>query len=104
MYKYYNNGNEVICVAKFDGKNIKTKAKCHPDDKFDVEYGKELAMRRMDEKMLKLKLKDVHSEIEGIAFMLDYFRELLDKRLATEIRLKDEYVLAKVRKEALEEI
>lgn len=52
-YKFYYNGNEVIAVSTFAGKTIKAKAKCNPEDVFDVEKGKQLAAARCNLKIAK---------------------------------------------------
>lgn len=56
QYKINENQHKVSCVIFVDTKNGKVgyvgRAKCNPSDKFDVEFGKELAYKRA---LLKLK-------------------------------------------------
>lgn len=102
-YTHYYTRNEVICVAPFDGRNVRTKAKCHPDDTFDQKAGEELADLRMDEKILGLRMRDLHQEIDGLRAMIGCLEARLTKRLAKAQDLHSELLLAKVRREAAEE-
>ena len=52
-YKYIITGNKVIALSTYAGRTVKGIAKCHPSDKFDVEYGKELAAARCNQKIAK---------------------------------------------------
>jgi thioredoxin-like negative regulator of GroEL len=56
-YNYYETNKTVVCVAFYAGKPVKGIAKCNPEDKFDVETGKELARRRCAAKIAKKKAK-----------------------------------------------
>ena len=55
-YHYYTyrraDGAMVVkAVSTYAGQNIFGKAVCHPNDKFDLEKGKELAAARCNEKV-----------------------------------------------------
>lgn len=50
-YKFYQNGNEVICVSSYGGKKVRAVAKCSPEDTFDFDAGKRLAQARVDAKI-----------------------------------------------------
>ena len=36
----------IVAVSSFAGKPVKAHADCHPNDEFDLEYGKSLAAAR----------------------------------------------------------
>lgn len=48
---YYDDKNGVICVSSYAGRKVRAIAKCHPNDKFDYEYGCALAQARVDAKI-----------------------------------------------------
>lgn len=53
-YKFYNYNDKntgspvVICISSYAGKPVKGRAKCSPNDNFDVDKGKALAQARCD--------------------------------------------------------
>ena len=49
---------EIIALAKYKGKTFRGVAKCHPDDNFDEETGRELAARRCDLAIRRARLRD----------------------------------------------
>lgn len=61
-YQYYTyrraDGAMVVkAVSTYAGQNIFGKAICHPNDKFDLEKGKELAAARCNEKVAEKRLR-----------------------------------------------
>ena len=61
-YHYYTyrraDGAMVVkAVSTYAGVNIFGKAVCHPNDKFDLEKGKELAAARCNEKVAEKRLR-----------------------------------------------
>lgn len=51
-YKYVViPGEKVIAISTYAGRTVKGVAKCHPNDTFDVEFGKKLAAARCNEKI-----------------------------------------------------
>ena len=52
-YKFTIEGNTIIAQSTFGRKPVVGKAKCHPDDEFDLEYGKTLAAARCNAKIAK---------------------------------------------------
>lgn len=56
-YRYYVNGNQVICVSSYAKKPVKGVAKCSPEDTFNLEIGKQLAKLRCDAKVTKLRMR-----------------------------------------------
>jgi hypothetical protein len=53
MYKFIHLGNVVIAITTYAGKTVKAYAKCHSDDRFDVEFGEKLAQARCNVKVAK---------------------------------------------------
>lgn len=56
-YRYVKHGNEVIAISSFAGRTVKGKAKCHPNDIFDFEYGSKLTAARCNQKIAFLRWK-----------------------------------------------
>lgn len=51
-YKYVViPGKKIIAISTYAGRTVKGVAKCHPNDEFDVEFGKKLAAARCNEKV-----------------------------------------------------
>ena len=50
-YQFLIEDNKVTAVSSYAGRPVQASAKCHPDDKFNVEYGKELAEARCNQKI-----------------------------------------------------
>lgn len=59
-YKYYVNSSkgEVIAVCRYAGQNIRSIAKCHPDDEFNVERGKAIAKAKCEVKVGQIKVRN----------------------------------------------
>ena len=56
-YKYVViPGEKVIAISTYAGRTVKGVAKCHPNDEFDVEFGKKLAAARCNEKISHKRL------------------------------------------------
>jgi hypothetical protein len=50
-YKYIETPNKVIALSTYGGKTVRGVAKCHPNDTFDVEFGRKLAAARCNAKI-----------------------------------------------------
>lgn len=48
---------KIIAISHYQGKVVKATAVCHPNDKFDLEKGKELAAARCNEKVAEKRLR-----------------------------------------------
>lgn len=48
---------KIIAISSYQGKVVKATAICHPNDKFDLEKGKELAAARCNEKVAEKRLR-----------------------------------------------
>lgn len=72
-YKYVViPGKKIIAISTYAGRTVKGVAKCHPNDKFDVEFGKKLAAARCNEKVAGKRL----------ARALNKYREAVDESIA----------------------
>ena len=52
-YTFIKAQNMVIAITTFAGRTVRAKAKCHPNDEFDYEFGKELAAARCNVKVAR---------------------------------------------------
>lgn len=50
-YKYIEIPNKVIALSTYAGKTVRGVAKCHPNDTFDVEFGRKFAAARCNAKV-----------------------------------------------------
>ena len=89
-YRHYlyphikSNGNvctRITAVSTFAGRIVKGHADCHPDDEFDLEYGKALAEARCNEKIAAKRCKRAYSKVDEamaqvIAAMMHYEKML----------------------------
>lgn len=68
-YKFKINGSTCVFYKSIKNKSqqIEVSAKCHPEDKFDVRIGLELAVRRLAEKLgvCKEEKKEIKDKKEG---------------------------------------
>ena len=67
-YKYVViPGEKVIAISTYAGRTVKGVAKCHPNDEFDVEFGKKLAAARCNEKITYKRLtRALNKYIEAV--------------------------------------
>lgn len=57
-YRIYTNDTDKVVVAStYAGKVVRGTAKCNPEDKFDYDFGVELARLRCDRKIAKKRYK-----------------------------------------------
>lgn len=54
----------VVAMSSFAGKPVKGYADCHPNDEFDLEYGKALAAARCGEKIAAKRCKRAYSKVD----------------------------------------
>ena len=60
---YTNNKDIVVCTSTYAGKVVRGIAKCSPEDKFDYEYGCNLAKARCDVKVGEKRLKNAKAQL-----------------------------------------
>ena len=104
-YKIYSDSTiTVVASAKYHGTDIEAKAKCHPEDRFDEKFGKNLAYNRLQVKFLKAKRKHA-KEVQEKAFK-EYtaaMKKLMDADYF-DADVEYQYNIAKHRLEAIEAI
>ena len=80
---YHVSDNKVYCITQYAGKSVRGIAKCHPEDTFELDDGKDLAKARCDVKLWTKKLSRANKRV------LHAFEEL---RIAEEhVRLATQY-------------
>ena len=52
-YRYYVSGNKVNALSTYAGKCVRGVAKCAPEDKFNLEIGKQIAAAKCNEKVAR---------------------------------------------------
>lgn len=105
-YKFYNYEDKntgskvVICISSYAGKPVKGRAKCSPNDEFDLEAGKTLAKARCDyaiaqkrEKRALMKASEAYSAAIEASFILDdmktYYTDAMLARQDAEKHIND---------------
>lgn len=68
-YKFYDYNDKdsgahvVVCVSSYAGKPVKGRAKCAPNDNFDLDKGKVLAQARCDEVIAEKRRKRAMAKV-----------------------------------------
>ena len=61
-YKYIETPNKVIALSTYAGKTVRGVAKCHPNDTFDVEFGRKLAAARCNAKIAAKRMTNARNK------------------------------------------
>lgn len=69
-YRYIVTPNKVIALSSYAGRPVRGIAKCHPNDTFDVEYGKKLAAARCNYKIAVKRHKAAQDKYYKLAAQL----------------------------------
>ena len=95
MYPYIKpNGNvctRITAVSSFAGRIVKGHADCHPDDEFDLEYGRALAEARCNEKIAAKRCKRAYSKVDEAIAQLYAAMAHYEKMLEYEADAEDNY-------------
>lgn len=79
-YNFYvdEKNKTVICVSSYEGKRVKGRAKCHPNDEFDLAIGERLARLRCDKKVAQKRVERAIRKLyeAGDARRTAYAREI----------------------------
>lgn len=62
MYTIVRHNNEIIAISRYAGKNVRAVAKCNAEDKFDYDFGKVLAISRVNHKIAIKRLKNAQKK------------------------------------------
>ena len=57
--------DKVIAIARCHGRNVRAISKCHPNDTFNSEIGKNIAIARLNLKIKKIRAKVLRQELEN---------------------------------------
>ena len=94
-YHYYTyrraDGAMVVkAVSTYAGVNIFGKAVCHPNDKFDLEKGKELAAARCNEKVAEKRLRRAHHRaMRKYDAMVAYENDAIEEKVEARKKVKE---------------
>lgn len=90
-YRYIVHGNEVIAISRYAGKKVVGKAKCSPDDSFNVEFGKKLAAYRCNLKICEKRLNKARNSRLNAAINVNLAKEKYAEECEFYIDCVDEY-------------
>jgi transaldolase len=102
-YRHYlyphikSNGDvctRITAVSTFAGRIVKGHADCHPDDEFDLEYGKALAEARCNEKIAARRCKRAYSKVDEAAAQVIAAMMHYEKMLEYEADAEENYNIA----------
>lgn len=102
-YKFYQynhkraDGSEslrIVAVSSFAGKPVKGYADCHPNDKFDVEYGQALAAARCTEKIAAKRCKRAYNKVDEAKAQVVAAMTHLEKMMKYEADAEANYNIA----------
>lgn len=99
-YKYYEfdkkdeTGNLIKCVkavGRHNGRDISAVARCHPDDAFDIEKGKNLSRLYLREKICKNRVKEIEYKMDYLEYILSDILDALAKTDMEYEKMVNEY-------------
>ena len=79
----------IVAVSSFAGKPVKGYADSHPNDEYDIEYGKALAAMRCAEKIAAKRCKRAYSKVDEAKAQVEAAVAHLEKMLAYEHDAED---------------
>lgn len=99
-YRRVDGAMVVKAVSTYAGVNIFGKAICHPNDKFDLEKGKELAAARCNEKVAEKRVRRARQKRDEAADifyhamhkytnMVEYEKDAFLEKLEAEKKVKE---------------
>ena len=95
-------GRHVVkAVTTYAGKSVYAFAKCDPEDEFDFEFGKKVALRRLDLKIEQKRAATLAQRVKGCHKALDWLK--LETKRMTKARNEAEILYAD-RKVSISEI
>lgn len=84
----------IVAVSSFAGKPVKAHADCHPNDEFDLEYGKSLAAARCGEKIAAKRCKRAYNKVDEAQAMVNAALAHLQKMMRYEADAEFNYNVA----------
>ena len=88
-YRYYIADRKVIAVSTYAGKTVRGVAICASEDEFDLDFGKQLAAARCNEKVAAKRLARASSKYNNL---LREYNKLLDKIAEAEDYYNNSYL------------
>jgi len=79
LYRIILNANQIIAIAKYKGKYVRAVAKCHPNDTFNEEYGKNLAIARLNLKIKEMRVRNAADRFDSAINFCKKATEIRDK-------------------------
>ena len=92
-YKIFTGPNKVVAVSTYAGRKVRGVAKCAPEDNFDVEKGKDLAIARCAWKIAEKRLnRAIRKCQEAERFQAEAAAHLdrMDRYLTDSVKARDE--------------
>lgn len=102
-YKFYQYNRQrpdgstnvrIAAVSSFAGKPVKGYADLHPNDEFDVEYGKALAAARCAEKIAAKRCKRAYNKVDEATAQVNAAMAHLQKMMQYEADAEASYNIA----------
>ena len=89
-YRFVVNEDKrvVVALSSFAGETVRGVARCSPNDTFDVELGKKLAVARCD---YKIACKKVDRAFQMVDFYRD-FSDRIQKKLENVLKYKEDAI------------
>lgn len=84
----------IVAVSSFAGKPVKAHADCHPNDEFDLEYGKSLAAARCGEKIAAKRCKRAYNKVDEAQALVNAALAHLQKMMRYEADAEFNYNVA----------
>ena len=80
-YIFSVKDNEVIAASSYGGRPVRGIAKCNPEDKFDLETGKEIAALRCGLKVAKKRASHAEKRLRAAILALNEAEKFYKKML-----------------------
>lgn len=93
-YKFYYNNKTIYAVSSYAGRTVKGISTCADDDKYDEEYGKELAVARCDVRVASKRMKRASSKVCEARAQMEKANQYLNRMLAYAADTRNEYAEA----------
>ena len=102
-YKFYEYNHlradgttslRIAAVSSFAGKPVKGYADCHPNDEFDLEYGRALAAARCAEKIAAKRCNRAYSKVDEAKALANAALAHLQKMMKYEADAEASYNIA----------
>ena len=84
----------IVAVSSFAGKSVKAHADCHPNDEFDLNYGRALAAARCGEKIAAKRCKRAYNKVDEAQALVNAALAHLQKMMRYEADAEFNYNVA----------